>query len=163
MIVCSHGDVKNYCEDKNMIIVENYDGDIEMYDGVSRVLVTDQGMTEGAYFSLKAKMLTKGVELVSTHYEDTPSIAEYIVFTTQELIKDRQKHTGRYQFGFMMLDGEKVQHEHNFKVARRILELRDKGLTLAKIREDSEVKHPDGRKLSIGTINTVIKKRKDYE
>lgn len=163
MIVCGHGDVEKYCEDKNMIIVERYDGCIEDYNGVSRVLVTDQGMTEGAYYSLKAKMLAKGVELVSIHYEDTPSVSEYIVHSTNESIQDRQKHTGRHQFGFAMKNGVKVHHEHNFNVAKTIIELRDKGLTLAKIQDDPEVKHPDGRKLSLSTINTIIKNRKDYE
>lgn len=163
MIVCSHGDVSNYCEDKDMIIVESYDGDIESYDGVIKVLVTDQGMTESEYYFLKGKMLAKGVELVSVHHRDTHGLSEYIVNTTKDTMKDRQKHIGRYKFGFRMENGVIVHHEENYRVAKLIIELRDKGYTLNRIREDEGVKHPDGRKLSLSTINLIIKNRKDYE
>ena len=45
----------------------------------------------------------------------------------------------------------------------RILELRDAGYTYQKINEDGEVRHPDGRKLGISTIQVILKNRKDYE
>ena len=120
-------------------------------------------MTEGAYFSLKSKMLIKGVELVSVHYCDTPSISEYILNTAKETLLERQKYTGRYKFGFERKDGVLVRHKKNFEVARLIIELRDAGYTLTKIQEDSRVRHPDGRKISLSTIQMITKNRKDYE
>ena len=44
-----------------------------------------------------------------------------------------------------------------------IIELKDKGYTLRRIQEDSRVVHTDGRKLSISTIQLIVKNRKDYE
>ena len=163
MIVCGHGDVINYCENKDMIIADWYDGDIEEYDGICRVLVTDRDMSESEYYFLKGKMLSKGVELVSTRHKDTESVSEYVVYATRRESEQRQKHTGRYKFGFRQQNGVIVHHEENYKVARLIIDLRDKGYTLRKIQDDSRVKHPDGRKLSISTIQLIIKNRKDYE
>ena len=163
MIVCSHGDVINYCEDKEMIIGDTYIGDICDYDGVCKVLVTDKEMTESEYYFLKGKMLAKGVEVVSIHHKDTQRLSDYVIYALKQQSVQRKKHTGRYQFGFCMRNGEIVHHEETFEVAQLIIELKDKGYTLRRIQEDSRVKHADGRKLAISTIQLIIKNRKDYE
>jgi hypothetical protein len=163
MIVCSHGDVNNYCEDKEMIIGDSYSGDIEDYDGVCRVLVTDTEMTESEYYFLKGKMLSKGVELVSIHHKDTQRLSDYVIYSLKHESEHRKRHIGRYKFGFRLQDGVVVHHEETYKVAKLIIELKDKGYTLRRIQEDSRVKHADGRKLSISTIQLIIKNRKDYE
>lgn len=163
MIVCSHGNVNDYCEDKDMIIGDNHIGSIEDYNGVCRVLVTDEDMTESEYYFLKGKMLAKGVELVSIHHKDTQRLSEYVIYSLKQQSEQRKKHTGRHQFGFTLKNGVKVHQEETYEVARLIIELKDEGYTLRRIQEDSRVKHLDGRKLSLSTIQLIIKNRKDYE
>ena len=163
MIVCGHGDVNSYCNDRDMVIVDWHDGCVEDYSGVCKVLVTDEELTENEYYILKGKMLSKGVELVSIYHKDESSVSKYLLFTVQQESAQRKKHTGRHKFGFYMVNGEVVPHEETYEVARLIIELRDKGYTLRRIQEDSRVKHVDGRKLAISTIQLIIKNRKEYE
>jgi intein-encoded DNA endonuclease-like protein len=54
-------------------------------------------------------------------------------------------------------------HEEGREVVRRILELRDSGCAYREIREDAGVHHRDGRKLSISTIQIIVKNREEYE
>lgn len=148
MIVCAHGDVTEYCENRDMIIVERYTGDIENYCGVSPVLVTDREMSSGEYYYLKGKMLARGVELVSTRYVDTENLAQGTVKEVSE------KRRGRRKYG----DGSEAEKA----VVDRIFELRDAGRTLKEISEDEAVGYLDGRKMSISTIQVILRNREKY-
>ena len=160
MIVCGHGDVADFCAAHEMIIVEEYDGDIRNYKGRCRVLVTDIDVSEMEYFYLKSKLMSRGIELVSTRHKDSVVIAEY----TRYLEENRkQKKGGRTPYGYYRKDGELVPNPEKMKVVERILELRDSGYVYRQIWEDEQVRHPDGRKLSISTIQYIVKDRGRYE
>ncbi len=150
MIVCAHGEVSEYCENRDMIIVERYSGDIESYGGVCRVLVTDREMSAGEYYYLKGKMLAQGVELVSTRYVDTENLALGAVREVSEKYPSR----GRRKFG--------SRSEAEMAVVRKIFELRDSGCTLKEISEHEEVGYLDGTKMSISTIQTILNNRDKY-
>ena len=148
MIVCAHGEVSEYCENRDMIIVERFTGEIENYCGVCAVLVTDQEMSSGEYYFLKGKMLARGVELVSTRYVDTENLA-------QGTVKDiSEKRGGRRKFG----DGSPAE----MAVVNRIFELRDGGATYKEISEDERIRYRDGRKMPISTIQTILNNREKY-
>lgn len=150
MIVCAHGEVSEYCKDRDMIIVERYTGEIESYGGVCRVLVTDQDMSAGEYYFLKGKMLAQGVELVSTRFVDTENLNYGEVKCAPE-----KQNRGRPKFG--------DNSEAEMAVVRRIFELRDAGYKLREIAKDDKVRYPDGREMSISTIQVILKNRGKYE
>ena len=149
MIVCAHGEVSEYCESMDMIIVERYAGDIENYNGCCCVMVTDREMSVGEYYYLKGKMLARGIELVSTRYVDLENLV-------LEAVKDApgKRSRGRRKFG----DGSVAE----MAVVRRIFELRDAGRTMKEITEDDGVHYLDGRKMSISTIQTILDNRGKY-
>ena len=161
MIVCAHGNVDGYCNRRNMIPVCRYDGDIEDYSGVVRVLVTDSDISEREYYLLKSTMLGKGVELGSTLYEDSEFISKFIVESLEA--KHRKKSGGRCKFGFQNIDGELKLTENGRAVVNRIFEMRDRGCTYNVIRNDDKVRHPDGRMLAVSTIQIILDNRKVYE
>lgn len=158
MIVCTHGDVADFCKKHDMVAVETYDGDLLDYRGNCRILVTDQEMQEGEYYFVKGELMKRGVELVSTTHKDRLGFASYM----SEIAK-RKKSGGRCKFGFQNIDGEPVLTEGGRAVVKRILELRDAGYSYRGICEDEGVHYPDGRKLNISTIQIIIQNRKIYE
>lgn len=151
MIVCAHGEVSEYCKNRDMIVIEQYTGDIEKYDGVCRVLVTDQDMSSGDYYYLKGKMLAQGVELVSTRYFDTENLAQGVI----REIDDKRPARGRRKFG----DGSEAERA----VIRRIFELKDGGSTLREISEDPGVRYLDGREIPPSSIQVMLRNREKYE
>ena len=161
MIVCAHGDVDLFCGTRGMIPVCRYDGDIEEYSGVCRILVTNSDISEREYYLLKSTMLGKGVELVSTLYEDSEFISKFIVESLEA--KRRKKNGGRCKFGFQNINGEVKLTEQGRAVVNRIFELRDKGYSYHKIRNDDGVRHLDGGKLAVSTIQVILENRKVYE
>ena len=161
MFVCAHGDVSDFCAERDMVIIDSYEGEIENYSGfLCSVLVTDKDMSENEYHFLKGKMLARGVELVSTRYKDSSCLADFVRYSAGREIEERkQKYGGRHMFGFC----DEGFLPEGRAVVKRILELRDKGFKYRQIKEDPEVHHPDGRSLSISTIQIIIKNRKAYE
>ena len=151
MIVCAHGDVSEYCENRDMIIVEQYTGEIENYCGVCRVLVTDRDMSVSDYYYLKGKMLAQGVEMVSTKYVDIENLVER---TVREVSEKRPGKGGRKRFG----SGSDTE----MAVVHRIFELKDAGCTLQRIHEDDEVRYADGRKIPVSTIQGILGNREKY-
>lgn len=149
MIVCAHGEVSEYCENRDMIVVERYTGDIENYRGVCRVLVTDADVSPGEYYYLKGKMLALGVELVSTRYVDTENLAHGTIREVSE-----RRSPGRRKFG--------TDSESEMAVVRKIFELRDSGCTMREISEHEDVGYLDGRKMSVSTIQTILNNREKY-
>jgi hypothetical protein len=162
MIVCGHGNVKDFCDKYDMIVAATYEGEVEDYKGISPVLVTDQEMSENEYLYLKKKLLLNGVELISTEHTDEESIAKRLVYEVEREIERRKKYAGRCKFGFRRVNGEEVPCEEEMVVVRRIMELRDKRYTYEKIRNDEEVHGSDGRMLSISTVAWIVKNREIY-
>ena len=161
MIVCTHGDVDNFCRNRNMIPVCKYEGNVADYSGVIRILVTDKEFSEREYYLMKSEMLAKGIELVSTMHEDSEFISRFIF---ESLGKSRRsKHGGRCKFGFRNVGGETKLTEKGKATVKRIFELRDEGYSYHKIKDDAGVRHPDGRKLAVSTIQIILENRKVYE
>lgn len=160
MMVCGHGDVAEFCERMEMVVGEQYTGDLIDYRGSCRVLVTDQDLPEMEYYMLKGKLMGRGIELVSTRIIDDPRMIELLMCQVKER---KRSYGGRQSFGYRR-KGEKVEPiPESIAVVRRILELRDAGYTLRGIHEDEGVHHPDGRKISVSTIQQIIKNRSKYE
>lgn len=161
MLVCAYGDVDDFCKDKDMLIVDRYDGDLEQYNGLCRVIVSDAAWDASGYNFLKGKLLAKGYELVSTIHTDRDTLAYLIAKSIQN--ERKNKYGGRHIFGFQNIDGETKLTDHGRAVVNRIFELRDLGYTYRAIREDSGVCHPDGRPISISTIQIILSNREKYE
>ena len=152
MVVCAHGDVAEYCSKRGMVICEEHIGNIEDYARNCPVLVTDQQMSENEFYALKLKMLRRGVELISVWHSDAAK-SELVAYLAQN--DRRAKHGGRQKFG--------SRSEAEMAVVRKIFELHDAGATLRDIAESEGVCHTDGRKISVSTIQQIIKNRGKYE
>lgn len=161
MFVCAHGDVTEFCLEHDMVVIETHEGNIEDYRGfMCPILVTDQDMSENEYHFLKGKMLARGVELVSTHYKDSGCLADFVKYSAARDAEERKaRYGGRHMFGF----GSDGLRPDGRAVVKRILELRDAGYVYRQIKADPGVHHPDGRSLSISTIQIIIKNREIYE
>lgn len=164
MIVCSHGNVLEFCRAHGMISVVQYVGDLENYDGKPRTLVTDQDMSESEYYYLKGVLMTRGVDLIHTQYKDDEKILEVLTYNAQ---RQREQHLirygGRQPFGYQKRNGMVFEIPEMMAVARRIIEMKDAGFSLRLIRDDKDVHHPDGRKISVSTIQQIINNREKYE
>ena len=160
MIVCTHGNVNEFCREHGMLVVDSHKGDIDEYGGLFRVIVTDQEMSENEYYALKGRMLAKGYELVSVHYTDKRCMIDLIThMVSKDIESRREKFGGRHMFG----TNDDGLTDHGREVVKKILELRDLGCTLRQIKEHEGVCHPGGGCLSISTIQTIIKNRSIYE
>lgn len=160
MIVCGHGDVTEYCKEHDMTVCEVWNGDIDKYSGSCRVLVTDQEMSENEYYYLKGKMLGRGVELISTRHKDDKLITEFLAYQAD---RRKEKYGGRQPFGYRKVGNEIREIPEMIDVARKIIMLKDAGATYRKIHDTPGICHPDGRKISVSTIQQIIKNRKKYE
>ena len=164
MVVCSHGNVSEFCEKHNMIPVEQYVGSLEDYTGECRIVVTDRDMSENEYYYLKGLLLARGVDLISVYHKDDEKVLGVVGYMAQRA-QERRKQTygGRQPFGWIRRNGVVEENPAMMAVARRIIELNDVGYTLRGIQDDSGVHHPDGRKISVSTIQQIIKNRDKYE
>jgi hypothetical protein len=142
-----------------MIIGDCYIGKIEDYKGACPVLVTDEELGENRFYELKLSLFRRGVELVSTRYEDEKVTA----FISHMAMLHKLKHGGRLKFGFRREGNKVVLTDEGRAVVTRIFELRDVGYTLNEISKDESVHHPDGRKLSVSTVQQILKNRGKYE
>lgn len=160
MVVCAHGDVAGFCEAYEMQILESYVGNIGDYHKSNcAVIVTDQAMTRQEYDSLKCTLFGRGVELVSTEWTDD----EVILRLLHNQIQNRRKRGGRQVFGFTKKNGQVVEIPEMMEVARRVIKMRDDGFTLKEISADRRVRHPDGKRISVSTIQMIVKNRERYE
>lgn len=160
MRVCAHGDVTEYCETRDMIICEIWDGIIDDYNGSCRILVTDREMSENEYYYLKGKMLGRGIELISTRHKDNKLMTEFLAYQAK---RRKRAYSGRQPFGYRRVGNEIREIPEMIDVARKIIMLRDAGATLRKIRDFEGIRHTDGRKISVDTIRQIIANRKRYE
>lgn len=160
MIVCGHGDITEYCKDHDMVVCETWTGDIDKYSGSCRVLVTDQKMSENEYYYLKGKMLGRGIELISTRHKDHKLMTEFLSYQAN---RRKEKYGGRQPFGYRKVGNEIREIPEMIAVARKIVEMKDAGATLREIHECADIYHPDGRKISVSTIQQIIKNRERYD
>lgn len=160
MLVCVHGNCTEYCKEHGLTPVEVWSGELSKYRGKHSMLVTDADIPKREYYYAKCELLTRGIVLISTRYEDDEDLSEYLEYFAARKKGDR---LGRQPFGLRVRDGVIVQNPREMVVVRRILELWDEGLTLRAICEDEGVRRPDGRKFCIATINNIIKNRRKYE
>ena len=159
MVVCAHGEVRKFCENHEMQILEKYEGDLKDYHGNCAVVVTDQVMTREEYDRLKCELFGRGVELISTEWTDD----EVILRLLRNQIEQRGKRGGRRIFGFYQKNGQLVKNPGKIMVAQRIIGMRDAGYTLREIREADGICNLDGSLLALTTIQTIIKNREKYE
>lgn len=160
MIVCGHGDVLDFCKDRDMVVCETWDGDIGDYKGHCRVLVTDQDMSEQEYYFQKGKLLGRGIELISTRYKDDKLMTEFLAYQAE---RRKEKYGGRQPFGYRRVGDEIREIPEMIEVARKIVEMKDGGKTLREIHECADIHHPDGRRISVSTIQQIIKNKEKYE
>ncbi len=160
MIVCGHGNVAEYCKSHDMAVCETWDGDLESYRGSCCVLVTDQNMSEQEYYYIKNKFMSRGIELISTHHKDNPAMISYLTYAAE---RRKDKYGGRQPFGYRKVGAEICEIPETVDVARKIIMLKDAGMTLRQIRETPGICHPDGRKISVSTIQLIIKNRGRYK
>lgn len=159
MIVCAHGDVKEFCESKDMLICSEYSGELTDYHGGCHIIVTDQHMEKSEYYYYKDTLMRRGVDLISTEHEDTAEMLEYLAYLAE---RRREKYGGRQPFGYQRKNGVVIENPALMEVARKIIEMRDEGVTLREIRETPGICHQDGRKIGVSTIQQIIKNREKY-
>lgn len=159
MLVAAHGNVDEYCEAHGMTIVERYEGDVANYKGGCSVLVTDNCETVNEYYYLKHRLYRRKIELLSTHWsnEDLESFVTYMNSKTKNPVGRR------LAFGFKYEGGQVVEDPETIWIARRIIELRDRGWLYREIQADEGVRYPDGRVMPLSTIQVILQNRKKYK
>ena len=164
MIVCAHGNVSAYCAEQNFTICETWNGDLLQYDGICRVVVTDLDVSLQEFCYLKMRMRQRGIEIYSTHHEMSREMSDFLDYIeTRERNRRKQLYGGRQPFGYQRRNGEIVENPAMMRVARKIIELRDAGMKLREIQAVPEIHHPDGRRISVSTIQMIVKNRGRYE
>lgn len=153
MIVVAHGKVDDYCASHGMTIGERFVGKIEEYTGGGLIVVTDNCSDKNDYYYLRGIFRKKGIELVSTHWYD-PAIEDFLEYKERRDAEGRAKKGGRPLFG--------TQSDRDMVVVRRIIELRDAGMTMQRISDDPEVRYADGRQISRSTIQVILNNRERY-
>lgn len=159
MMVCAHGNVVSFCESHDLRICDRYDDDLESYNGPCRVIVTDRTMDQNEYYYLRERLMRRGIDLISVDHKDSQEMLDFIMYVAS---RRKEKYGGRQPFGYMKKNGVVVENPAMMYVARRIIELRDSGMPLREIQEFPEIHHPDGRKISVSTIQQIIKNRDRY-
>lgn len=159
MIVCAHGDVAVFCENHEMLVFEKHEGALEDYKGSCPVIVTDQTMTREEYDTQKCVLFGRGIELVSVDWTDD----EVILRLLRNQVENRKNRSGRQMFGFYRKNGIVMENPAMMAVARKVIELRDAGLTLREIQATPGIAWADGREIAVSTIQVIIKNRGYYE
>lgn len=159
MFVIAHGCVDEYCAARNLTICGRYDGDLSNYNLKHPIVVTDSLKDKSDYYYMKYNFLKRGLELVSIRNEDDEEVTDFI---NRIVACGREKSAGRAPFGFRWNGGVLEEHPEAIVIARRVIALRDQGYTYKKIQEDEGVHHLDGSKMSISTIQVILKNRRKY-
>lgn len=161
MRVAAHGNVDAYCKEHGFEIVERYEGNLEDYSGKCPILVTDNCADRNEYYYLKYKLFRRRIELLSTHWYNK-GVEDFVAYM-HRMDSERKRSPGRAPFGFKYVGGVLVEEPAGIEIARRIIALKDEGLTFRKIVEDEGVHHLDGRRMSISTVQVILKNRSKYE
>lgn len=157
--VCGGEEADAFCEAHDIIVFARYDGDLGSYRGDCPVLVTDQPMTREGYDKWKCHLFARGVELISTRWTDDEAILRLL----RVMVERKGRRGGRQVFGFYRRNGEILANPAKMAVARKVIELRDAGLTYREIRDTDGVSHSGGKQLCTSTIRTICENRDLYE
>ena len=157
--VCGGAEADAFCEQHGFLVLAHYHGDLLDYSGEAPVLVTDQEMTREGYDRWKCYMFGRGVELISTKWTDDEAILRMLRLERER----KNRRGGRQAFGFTMMNGETCEIPGAIEVARRIIGLRDAGLTYREIQDTEGITHVGGKRLSLSTIQVIVKNRELYE
>lgn len=165
MIVCGHGEVTEFCREHDMTVAAQYVGEIADYTGDIKTIVTGQEMSVQEFLYLRMVMLGRGYDVRSIQHTDIDKkMGEFLEYVgIQEMNRRKEKYGGRQPFGYYRRNGVVVENPAMMYVARKIIELRDAGMTMREIQDNPEIHHPDGRKISVSTIQQIIKNRGKYE
>ncbi len=164
MRVAAQGDVSDYCRNHNYVVKEWYYGNPVDYNGEWKVLVSDWPYRKNEYYAVKIVLLRKGIELISTVWNDLDLDYFAQEFVDFERNQKRKTHTGgRPPFGFRMIDGKRVEVPGEIETARLIVQLREEGATYKQITEHPDVHYLDGTKFSISTIQVILRNRDKYK
>lgn len=158
-MICAHGDVDIFCRAHGWEITERYDGEITRYSGSCKLIVTAQRMDKNEYYWLKMTMLRRKIDVVSVYFCDK-DLTDFVEYMSQ---KRRPKYGGRLPFGFRRENGHVVRNDYEFSVVRRIVELREAGLSYREIVEHEDVRHEDGHKLSLTMVRSILMNRGRYD
>jgi hypothetical protein len=149
-VVVAHGNVDEYCAAHGLQIGGRYDGDLRDYNLKHPIVVTDSLKDKGEYYYMKYLFLKRGLILMSIYDDDDD-------------LRSRSSAGGRAAFGFRWNGGVIEENPEAIVIARRVIALRDQGYTYKKIQEDEGVHHLDGSKMSISTIQVILKNRRKYQ
>lgn len=165
MIVCGHGDVTAFCKENGFTVAARHTGEIIDYRGEIKTIVTDQKMSAQEFLYIRMIMLGKGYDVRSIQYPNIDrKMDEFLEFVgTQEMYRRKEKYGGRQPFGFRKVGNEIREIPEMIAVARKIIEMKNEGATLRQIHESEGICHPDGRRISVSTIQQIIKNRERYE
>ena len=97
--------------------------------------------------------------MISTKWTDDEAILRMLRLEQER----KSRRGGRQMFGYYRKNGEVHEIPDAMEVARRIISLRDAGLTYREIRETEGIEHTGGKKLSLSTIQVIVKHRELYE
>ena len=162
--VAAQGDVSKYCEDHGYYVKEWYSGDPADYKGEFNILVTDWPYMKNEYYATKIRMLRRGVELISTLWNDLDLDDFALEFVELERKRRKVEHRGgRCPFGYRWVGGEQVRVPGDFDVAQLIVRLRDEGKTYKEISEHPDVHRADGTRFGTSIIQVILNNRSRYE
>lgn len=139
MMVCAHGNVTEFCKERDMVICDRWEGELSEYRGPCCVLVTDKEMSEHEYYFEKGNLLAKGIELVSTRHSDDKLLSEYLVYSNARR-STKRKPTAEAA------------------VIEKMRALRAAGRSLREIQRN--VRRSDGSEYSVSTIKKYTEMEK---
>ena len=160
MRVVVHGDCDAYCMDRGWTIVRRYRWPLSQYDWPEPVIVTGAQMGKESYYRAKFKLMKRGYTLLSSLYDDD-GFAEYQY--QQRKSKPHIKSGGRICFGFTRTEAGEVVDPETMAVVQRIYKLRSEGKKYREIRDDEKVCYPDGRTISISSIQVILTNKERYK
>lgn len=160
MNVVVHESSDAYCEQRGWTVVGHYNYRLEEYDWRCPVIVTGAKIGERRYYHEKFKLMKRGYTLLSSLYSDD-GFADYQY--EQKKGKPRVKRGGRLCFGFIRENGQEAADPVTMPVVQRIHELRNAGVKYKDIQADEKVCYPDGRSMSISTIQVILNNKERYK
>ena len=163
--VAAQGDVRDYCRTHDSVIKQWYYGNPEDYSGEWNILVTDWAYKKNEYYAVKIMLLKRGIELISTVWNDLDLdyFAQEFVDFERKRNKRKNHSGGRPAFGFRWMDGRQIEIPEEIAVARLIVKLREEGATYKKIAEHPDVVRPDGTRFGTSSIQVILKNRDKYK
>lgn len=165
--VAAQGDVSDYCRDHGYYVKEwyNSENDPADYSGEWNILVTDWPYeSKNEYYATKIRLLRRGIELISTVWNDMDLDDFAQEFVELERKRRKKNHSGgRCPFGYRWIKGEQERVPGDFEVAQLIVRLRDEGKTYQQIADHPDVHRADGTRFGTSIIQVILRNRSRYE